>query len=639
MKTEKLFLILVAYLLSGLFSLLSAQVKITDGADLTINPNSLLELESSARGLLLPRIALNSLDQPDPLSSPVPAGMLIYSSGGLVADGFYYWSGSKWISFNVAVTLFTKSASATLLKTETFVLATGDITLTLPAVTAADDGLAVTVKNAGTHTDLIAVGADTDATIDGIAGDSLTRWCSQTYIAWNGNWITKVKNRSEKNRIVVSSSGSFTTLAEAVDYLNAHMTAPTVVVLSSGVNTVTETLVIDLPYPVTFEGESYGAATIGPGAGMTGKPLFDCLTDCSFKMISFDGGTISGYGSSLGEDAIDITENGTYHEIKDCSFDGFYNAVAHLSDAELWVFECDINNSANSGLLLNSPVPGSIVKVSETDFTGNRIGVNLSAGSATTVTLNAGFYTNLDPADIAILYNPSGFSFSNLIITGNSWNFIGTGISGFDFTRQDGRDANAFIENNAGVEDDKPHCKINVVNNALTTTCVTSNSWYKANWVNTSSYTTNLVIGNNKITYQSVKPRDIFLIISGDVSVGNNNRVVTVGIVKNGVTTTRYGETALRITTANQPFQFSTVIYQRMWLKMIILNSTVLHHQIMMYLIFKILTLVFQCTVKLLIRTTGIRHSSIQINQMIMAELLEYTIIRKNTGCSLFCSS
>jgi hypothetical protein len=225
------------------------------------------------------------------------------------------------------------------------------------------------------------------------------------------------------------------------------------------------------------------------------------------------------------------------------------------------LFECDVLNSQNNGLLINSSVAGTVVKVSETDFTDNIVGVNLLAGSNTTVTLNSGFYSNQNDTDVAILYNPATFSFSNLIITGNSWNFVGTGISGFDFSRTDGRDANAFIENNAGVEDEKPHCNINVVNNSLTTTCALANSWYKANWINTSSVTTNFTINNNRITYQPVKPRDVYLIISGDLTVTNNNGVVTIAIVKNDVTTSRYGETALRITTANQPFQFSTVIY------------------------------------------------------------------------------
>ena len=270
---------------------------------------------------------------------------------------------------------------------------------------------------------------------------------------------------------------------------------------------------------------------------------------------------LSGYGLSLDEDAIHLTGNGTYHEIKDCSFDGFYCAIADLTDAELWLFECDIMNSATNGLLLSSSAPGAVVKVSETDFTDNNVGVNLLAGSNTTVTLNSGFYSNLDITDVGILYNPSTFSFSNLIIAGNSWNFVGSSISGFDFSRADGRDADAFIENNAGIEDDKAHCKINVVNNSLTTSCAVANAWYKANWINTSSYTTSLLINNNMVTYLPVRSRDLYLIISGDVTVDNPNKVITIGIVKNGVTTTRYGETALRITTANQPYQFSTVIY------------------------------------------------------------------------------
>ena len=99
MNLNKKFLILLTLLLSG-FSVVSlAQVKITDGVDMTMNANSLLELESINRGLLIPRVALVSLDQADPLTDPVPAGMLVYSTGGSVPDGFYYWNGSKWVYF------------------------------------------------------------------------------------------------------------------------------------------------------------------------------------------------------------------------------------------------------------------------------------------------------------------------------------------------------------------------------------------------------------------------------------------------------------------------------------------------------------------------------------------------------------
>jgi len=561
MKLTKVWMILMTVFFSGYISVIFSQVKITDGTNQVPDLNSILELESSSKGFLPPRIAINSLDQAAPLTAPVPSGMLVYSMGGAVADGFYYWNGVKWINFPVPGSLVTKSESSSLLKAEKFVLASGDITLTLPPVAASDNGLSVTIKNIGSHSDLVTIAGNSGALIDGSAGSYLTRWHSQTYVAWNGNWLTKNKTPVSGNTILVSAKESFNTISEAIEFLSEHMSKPMTISLGEEINTLTETINIDLPFPVTIEGSSFGTSKIGPGAGMAGKALFTCITGCYFKKLVFDAGTLSGYGSSPGEDAIHLTGNSTYFEIKDCSFDGFYDAVSLLSGSELWLFENDISNSAGNGLILNSPDPGTIMKVSETDFMENKTGVNLFAGSAATVTLNSGFFSNKNSADIAILYNPSSFSFSNLIINGNSWNFVGEAISGFDFSRSDGRDANAFIENNAGIEDQKPHCKINVVDNALITSCPTAHTWYKASWINTSAITTNLAITNNRITYLPRKPRDIVLLVSGNVTVGSNNRVVTIGIVKNGAPATRYGETALRLTTANQPYPFSTVIY------------------------------------------------------------------------------
>lgn len=85
-------LTLVILLVTGI---LQAQVKIGNNPN-TINANSLLEMESTNKGLLPPRVALASLNGVSPLTGAVPAGMMVYSSGGAVADGFYFWDGSKW---------------------------------------------------------------------------------------------------------------------------------------------------------------------------------------------------------------------------------------------------------------------------------------------------------------------------------------------------------------------------------------------------------------------------------------------------------------------------------------------------------------------------------------------------------------
>jgi hypothetical protein len=46
------------------------------------------------------------------------------------------------------------------------VVASNDITLTLPTVTSANDGLQITIKNIGIHTDLIVIKGNGAATID-----------------------------------------------------------------------------------------------------------------------------------------------------------------------------------------------------------------------------------------------------------------------------------------------------------------------------------------------------------------------------------------------------------------------------------------------------------------------------------------
>lgn len=74
----------------------SGQVKIGDNSN-TINENSVLELESTNKGFLPPRVAINDLTSFAPLTVNVVEGMLVYSDGGTVPDGYYYWSGTKWI--------------------------------------------------------------------------------------------------------------------------------------------------------------------------------------------------------------------------------------------------------------------------------------------------------------------------------------------------------------------------------------------------------------------------------------------------------------------------------------------------------------------------------------------------------------
>lgn len=550
----------------------NSQVKIGNNPN-TIDPNSLLELESTNKGFLPPRVALNSVSSVAPMTGTVPAGMLVYSTGGTLTDGYYYWNGAEWkLLATDKLNVVTKTANATLTKTETFVLASNDITITLPTVTAADNGLVITVKNAGIHTDLITVQGNGGATIDDATTSTITRYVGQTFVASGGNWILKGNKKTNDHLLDVNQGSSWTTLQEAIEFLDLHMSGPTVIRLAEETYDIDETITIDLPYSLTIQGISYGSATIAAATGLANKPMFRCISDCYFKMLDFDATSLTNYGTLAGEDAIRFLGSGTYNEVKDCSFERFYNTILDSTDAELWVFETDISNSQGSGILIHGAVAGVIVKVAETDFIGCNYGINMSKGSAATIQLASGGYYNANAGDTAIFYQPSTFTtFTSISITGNSWNNTGKYIEGFDFTRTDGRDANAIVESNAGMGDKKPSCYINLLNSSTTTTLTTANSWYKVNWDYTkiTSSTCKWTVTNasggvnnvNRITFQPTNQRDGIIVITGNLSVNNSSRTISLGLVKNGVTGTRYGETTLRTSSAGTASQFSTVIY------------------------------------------------------------------------------
>ena len=549
-----------------------AQVKIGNNPS-TIDANSLLELESTNKGFLPPRVAINNATSVSPLTGTVPAGMLVFSTGGTLADGFYYWNGTVWKLLSTGeANVVSKTANATLTKTETFVLASNDITITLPTVTVADNGLSITIKNVGIHTDLITVQGNGGATIDDITNSKLTRYVGQTFVAAGGNWVIKGKKPLAGNLLDVNANSSWATIQEVIEFLDLHMTGPAVIRLEEETYDITETINIDLPYSVTFQGLSYGTATIAAATGLSGKPMFRCVSDCYFKMLNFDATSLAGYGTAAGEDAIRFIGSGTYNEVKDCTLDRFYNAILDSTDAEIWVFETDISNAQRNGILVHGADAGVKVKVAETDFIGCNYGINLSKGSAATIQLASGGYYNGVSGDTAIFYQPATFtSFASISITGNTWNNTGKYIEGFDFTRTDGRDANAIVESNAGIGDKKPSCYINLLNSATTTTLTTANSWYKVNWDYTkiTSSTVKWTITNasggvanvNRITFQPTNKRDGVIIITGNLSVNNSSRTISLGLVKNGVTGTRYGETTLRTSTSGTASQFSTVIY------------------------------------------------------------------------------
>jgi hypothetical protein len=529
--------------------------------------SAMLDVFSTTKGMLIPRIALTTTTSASPVTSP-ETSLLVYNTATVsdVKPGYYYWNGTIWVRLETSAdqeinySLFIKSANATLLKTETMIVASGDIILTLPAVTSDDDGLEIVVKNAGTYTDLVVIKPEAGKKIDANDSSRLTRWSSRIYLAYGSNWIVKNKDPRAENLLDVSSTGSFNTIAEVVAFLNEHMAGPTMVRIGGGTHPVDATQTIDLPYPVTFQGLSYGESAIVGTAGVAGSPLFECATECYFKMLMFEP-----YDNGLGNDAIHLTGAEEYYEVKDSYFKGFDKAIVQSSNSEVWLFECTIENCASAGLeIAAGSASGGVSNISESDFLQCAKGISMLSGSAWTIGIsNGNFYNTPAGTDIGIYYSPASFTnFTSMIISNNGYNNQGTFISGFDFTRTDGRDVNAFIDSNHGTESKMPHFNINVMNNTSTVTLTNANQWYKCTWTNTTTYPSSWLIVNNKCTYLPLNKRDVIMWISGSISANNTNRTLTVCVVKNGVSTVRYGEMKFRTpATVSQPTQFSTIVY------------------------------------------------------------------------------
>ncbi|MDF3026965.1 MAG: hypothetical protein K0S23_1272 [Fluviicola sp.] len=105
---KKLFLLIT--IAAGITNL-TAQVKIGDNPN-TINANSMLELESTNKGFLPPRVPLNSLTSSAPMTAAIAEGTVVYSDGGTLPDGFYYWNSTRWILLSSARDNYVRVRSA-----------------------------------------------------------------------------------------------------------------------------------------------------------------------------------------------------------------------------------------------------------------------------------------------------------------------------------------------------------------------------------------------------------------------------------------------------------------------------------------------------------------------------------------------
>ena len=457
----------------------------------------------------------------------------------------------------------TLAASKTLAKSDSLVLCSGNITVTLPTVTALDKGIEITIKNQGTYTDLITVIGNTGYTIDGInASSTLTRWRGRTYVCTGADaWEIKEKETRADNLLDVSAKGSWTTIAEVVAYLDLHCTSPTVVRIGGGSYPIASTIQCNWSYPVTFEGLSFDESTLTAATGLLGKPMFRCTTEVHFKMLKFDATTLSTYGTHVAENGIVLKGSATYHEIKDCLFKSFYIGVYDSTNVDTWFFETEFDNAVYAGIQFKSAVAGGTVKTAICKFVSCARGIILLGGTTVNFDIQTSQFTNGIASDSAFILRGAFCTLAAKdYFDNNVWNGTGVFVSGMDMSLAAGTYANVFMQGNAGMEDKSPHCKVNLVG-ASASKSFTINQWNKVTFTATSNYTCKFTIATDSITYQPTNVRDLMMWISGAIQTTSQPATIQIAVLKNHDRANPYGVISVYLDQNTRAFNFSTNVY------------------------------------------------------------------------------
>jgi hypothetical protein len=367
-------------------------------------------------------------------------------------------------------------------------------------------------------------------------------------------------------RIIVGTKGHFTTVKAAVDYFNANAASNTEILIDGGIHAVADTITVnDSTHELQIRGLGSNVTKLQAATGLLNKPMFVFKTPCSINKVSLIGSTLSTYGTHAGENAINYDAlNAMYSEVTDIIIDTFNIGVYDTIGTNLFLYNFVIDNCVVAGYRINTTGSNAYFDCEVGSFYNNGISIDLLKANTGGFLIDTLTFDNVG-AQTAIKYTGGTGNFINAgvcQITGCSYNNVGTFVSGFDFTLASGRDANIIVLYNTGTENKNPHAKINVLNNASTTTITNPATFYKAVYTNTSSYTCKFTIADNRVTYQPTNARDVMMWVSCNVISTQTNRNVDIAIVKNGNTALGlFGQMTCRISTASVPFTISTNVY------------------------------------------------------------------------------
>lgn len=295
------------------------------------------------------------------------------------------------------------------------------------------------------------------------------------------------------NQILVGPTGHFSTLKAAVDFFNSEGDTNTEILLDAGMHDVADTITINNgSFDLRIDGLGSGISYLQAKTGLTGKPMFNVKSNCDISKITCIGSTLASYGTLVNENCVTFdTTTGIYSEITDIFIDTFKIGIADLIGVDFFLFNFGII-ACETGTLVDYAtlaIPTTNADIETGNYEHCTTGISLKRALKSNFSiLNIIFKHLANPPATAILYDGTTFLTGEICnIFSCTYNNRGTFLSGFDFARADGRDANIEVTGNVGVEEESPHAKINVVDNTVTTTIALANAYQKLLGVNSKT--------------------------------------------------------------------------------------------------------------------------------------------------------
>ncbi|MES2862686.1 MAG: hypothetical protein V4666_01070 [Bacteroidota bacterium] len=167
----------------------------------TPDASSMLDITSTDKGLLIPRISIPNLNAAAPITSPATS-LLVYNTNATTGVGFYYWDGAKWTPFTGGTSHWTKVGN------DIYNNNTGNV-----GVGTATPTTKFHIENIGTPASLLNQNFETNSIAPCSTGGS-ANWAAQTGVKNGGTYgaksgtITDSQSTQMSHTIVIPAGGA-----------------------------------------------------------------------------------------------------------------------------------------------------------------------------------------------------------------------------------------------------------------------------------------------------------------------------------------------------------------------------------------------------------------------------------------------